>query len=104
MNRRSIIIHNSENTLFAVPRRIRSLRSIFGIVLGLVVIVAITGCNATAGGSTNKQQATSSVSVAGLLVTYRGNADGARSVAWSPDGKRIASSSDDNTVQVWQAA
>jgi WD40 repeat protein len=25
------------------------------------------------------------------------------SVAWSPDGKRIVSGSQDNTVQVWQA-
>ena len=47
------------------------------------------------------------------VYTYRGHADyypghftsgkAVNSVAWSPDGKRIASGSDDMTVQVWQA-
>jgi hypothetical protein len=35
--------------------------------------------------------------------TYSGHSDYVSSVAWSPDGKRIASGSDDMTVQVWQA-
>ncbi len=47
------------------------------------------------------------------LYTYRGHADfypghftqdaSVNAVAWSPDGKSIASGSSDNTVQVWQA-
>lgn len=47
------------------------------------------------------------------VYTYRGHADyywghftsgqAVYSVAWSPDGKRIASGSNDMTVQVWQA-
>jgi eukaryotic-like serine/threonine-protein kinase len=47
------------------------------------------------------------------VYTYRGHADyypghftsgkSVNAVAWSPDGKRIASGSDDMTVQVWQA-
>jgi eukaryotic-like serine/threonine-protein kinase len=37
----------------------------------------------------------------GHAYTYRGNAGGA--LAWSPDGKRIASGSADGTVQVWDA-
>jgi len=37
-------------------------------------------------------------------VVYRGHAGIVWSVAWSPDGQFIASTSDDNTVQVWQAA
>jgi serine/threonine protein kinase len=39
-----------------------------------------------------------------LFSTYRGHTDTVRSVAWSPDGSRIASGSADNTVQVWNAA
>jgi WD40 repeat protein len=36
-------------------------------------------------------------------LTYRGHRGAVNAVAWSPDGKRIASGSDDATVQVWVA-
>jgi serine/threonine protein kinase len=39
-----------------------------------------------------------------LLYTYRGHSDYVHAVAWSSDGTRIASGSDDQTVQVWDAA
>ena len=35
------------------------------------------------------------------LYTYGGHTDGVYSVAWSPDGRRLASGSRDRTVQVW---
>jgi WD40 repeat protein len=37
------------------------------------------------------------------LYVYRGHSYEVASVAWSPDGKRIASGSSDSTVQVWNA-
>jgi len=37
------------------------------------------------------------------LVTYTGHLSPVTTVAWSPDGKRIASGSGDQTVQVWDA-
>ncbi|GAC1566546.1 MAG: hypothetical protein NVS3B14_09760 [Ktedonobacteraceae bacterium] len=38
------------------------------------------------------------------LFTYAGHTDFVDAVAWSPDGRYIASGSWDNTVQVWQAS
>ncbi len=37
------------------------------------------------------------------LLTYTGHTGTITSLAWSPDGKRIASASGDRTVQVWDA-
>src|SRR5258706_3580252 len=39
-----------------------------------------------------------------LLYTYRGHLQPVRSIAWSPDGTRLASGSNDGTAQVWDAA
>jgi hypothetical protein len=39
-----------------------------------------------------------------LFYTYRGHSNPVKAVAWSPNGSRIASGSNDNTVQVWSAA
>lgn len=36
--------------------------------------------------------------------TYSGHSDDITAVAWSPDGKRIASASSDHTAQVWDAS
>src|SRR5690348_16232561 len=38
------------------------------------------------------------------LITYTGHTQAILSLAWSPDGKYIASGSNDTTVQVWVTA
>lgn len=41
------------------------------------------------------------VPVGTLLRTYQGHTGPVRTLAWSPDGKQVASGGDDGTVQVW---
>jgi WD40 repeat protein len=40
---------------------------------------------------------------AGKITLLRGHADNVQAVAWSPDGKRIATGSDDLTAKIWDA-
>jgi WD40 repeat protein len=36
-------------------------------------------------------------------MTYCGHADTVRYVAWSPEGRSIATTANDRTVQIWEA-
>jgi eukaryotic-like serine/threonine-protein kinase len=82
------------------PKRI-SRRS---VVIGLAGLAAV----AIAGGGialvTHMQTPSNPLQYQAMpLFTYPGHTDWVWSVAWSPDGKRIASASADTTAQVWDA-
>lgn len=35
------------------------------------------------------------------MLTYKGHTQTVRAIAWSPDGRHMATGGDDDTVQIW---
>ena len=78
-------------------------RLLLTVSRGLFISIAFV---VVACGSSQTQSSTptpASVPAGTLLYTYPGHTGTVYSVAWSPDGREIASGSGDNTVQVWEA-
>ena len=53
--------------------------------------------------SFGKAAHTQAMALQGDILIYRGHSGPVTSVTWAPDGQRIASGSEDGTVQVWRA-
>jgi len=67
----------------------------------------VSGTGAAGGYSpvtTNNSIQVWDVSTGQTLLTYKGSSGQAYALAWSPDGKRIASGGDDSIVRVWDAS
>jgi WD40 repeat protein len=84
---------------------IRSLLSRRTVLVGLTTVLIIGNGIAWSLLLNSKRGQGSLVTGLGrILYIYRKHTGSVRSVSWSPDGSRIASGSDDKTVQVWEAA
>jgi WD40 repeat protein/tRNA A-37 threonylcarbamoyl transferase component Bud32 len=85
-------------------RRHISRRAILSGLAGIVVVGAVGTGFAVFEHMPALRQAMISPGGMNTLFVYRGHTHRVWSAAWSPNGTRIASSSSDKTVQVWDAA
>ncbi len=70
--------------------------------LSLCLLMLVAACAPAPSPSSVTPTATGSAQAA-TITAYHGHTSTVFAVAWSPDGTRIASASQDGTVQVWNA-
>jgi len=78
-----------------------SRRDVLRGMAGLMVTMSLGGCAQALSSSSTPVPTPTPRRPGSLVYTYRGHTDRIPTVAWSPNGKHIASGSLDKTVQVW---
>ena len=73
------------------------------LLLTATALFLLAGCGATEA-PTSPTSTPTAPTANTPLVTYKGHSSGVGYLAWSPDGKRIATASADKTTQIWDAA
>jgi WD40 repeat protein len=80
-------------------KRWQCVTAFIGLVIALTLVLVACGSSQTQSSTPTP----ASVPAGTLLSTYPGHTNLVNSVAWSPDGTRLASGDDDSIVRVWQA-
>jgi eukaryotic-like serine/threonine-protein kinase len=101
-------------TVPAQPKPRLSRRTVvMGLGLGIVGLAGVGGGlywwehlpkTSTPTRQSSTSPGTPTIAQGTVFVTYHGHVLPVYAIAWSPDGKRIASASNDGTVHVWDAA
>ena len=78
--------------------------AVVGVAGGSLVWLAHSQQPSVPGALASPTSSPAPPSIGTTLYIYRGHSDVVYAVAWSPDGKRMASGSRDTTVQVWDVA
>src|SRR6266496_3752685 len=85
--------------LMGCPSRREVLRGL----AGFMITMSLGGCAQSLSSSSTSVPIPTPRPRGSILYTYRGHTNRVTTVAWSPNGKYIASGSLDQTVQVWAA-
>ncbi|GAC1350789.1 MAG: hypothetical protein NVSMB27_36690 [Ktedonobacteraceae bacterium] len=80
-----------------------SRREVLRALAGFIFTLSLEGCAQSRSSSSTAVPVSTPRPHGSILYTYRGHTDRVTAIAWSPNGKYIASGSLDHTVQVWAA-
>ncbi|GAC1381585.1 MAG: hypothetical protein NVSMB33_08370 [Ktedonobacteraceae bacterium] len=93
------MVHKHAGFLMGYPSR----REVLQGLAGFMITVSLEGCAQSLFPSSAAVPVATPRPHGSVLYTYRGHSGRVTTVAWSPNGKYIASGSLDQTVQVWAA-